>query len=253
MKFTLSVIFMLILSYQLEAQSLTFQQLISLYEKGDGQRIDESTAEKFFSFSSKNGGWIETGKIVLRNPSTVVLSYEIKNWGASIRAQSFNLQGKPISNILFENFTGDLSFWNERNCLHATDSLFIFRNTEQDWADEDERNLGSGFKKIQLEWVAFNEGFFAPPVYTHVNPKRKYYIGSSDFLTHEILEDYSSKELSIMRNEIFAGHGYIFRSDKWKEYFSKQEWYKPKYEDVTQWLSMIERHNIELLLKLEKS
>jgi hypothetical protein len=55
-----------------------------------------------------------------------------------------------------------------------------------------------------------------------------------------------------MRNEIFADHGYIFKTDKWKDHFSKQEWYSPRYENVNDSLSTIENYNIQLILELSK-
>ena len=231
---------------------MSFDELISFYESGEGRKIDEATAEKFFLFTSKGGGWIETGKIVLHNSSSIVLSYEVKSWGGSIRIQSFDTYGEPVGNIRFESYTGDLSFWNQRICLLASDSLFIFRNTEQEWEEEDERDVSAGFKKIQLEFVSFHQGVFIQPMFKYVNPKRRYHQASSDFLREDDLKEFSMEELSVMRNEIFAGYGYIFKSDKWKEYFSKQEWYTPRYENVNSWLTIIEKHNIDLILRLEK-
>ena len=37
-----------------------------------------------------------------------------------------------------------------------------------------------------------------------------------------------------MRNEIFARHGYIFKSNpEMIKYFNNQSWYTPQYYDVT--------------------
>jgi hypothetical protein len=55
-----------------------------------------------------------------------------------------------------------------------------------------------------------------------------------------------------MRNEIFAAHGYIFKSADLRDYFSKTKWYNPKFPDVTDKLTDIEKHNIQLILKYEK-
>lgn len=62
----------------------------------------------------------------------------------------------------------------------------------------------------------------------------------------------TSFELKIMRNEIFARHGYIFKTVDMKEYFNKQTWYSPKYEDVSSKLSTIEKKNIEFLKSNER-
>jgi hypothetical protein len=54
-----------------------------------------------------------------------------------------------------------------------------------------------------------------------------------------------------MRNEIFARHGYIFKTNDMKLYFESQAWYSPKYEDVTSFLTEIEKGNIELIKRYE--
>jgi len=62
----------------------------------------------------------------------------------------------------------------------------------------------------------------------------------------------SKEDLRLMRNEIYARHGYIFKSPDLKEYFSKYDWYKPRYENVEGQLSDIEKYNIELIKREEK-
>ena len=56
-----------------------------------------------------------------------------------------------------------------------------------------------------------------------------------------------------MRNEIYAGHGYIFKNKKLSEHFSQQKWYSPEKENVDDYLSDIEKANINLILKIEKN
>jgi hypothetical protein len=67
-------------------------------------------------------------------------------------------------------------------------------------------------------------------------------------LSNNDLSKYSKSELQLMRNEIFARYGYIFKSGgKMAEYFSKQSWYKPYHTNVDDFLTKIEKHNIELI------
>lgn len=63
----------------------------------------------------------------------------------------------------------------------------------------------------------------------------------------EDLENKSSRELRIMRNYIFARHGYIFKSDDLRQYFRQYDWYTPISRNVTKELSKIERDNIKLI------
>lgn len=58
-------------------------------------------------------------------------------------------------------------------------------------------------------------------------------------------------ELRIMRNYIFARHGYIFKSADLANYFSRYSWYNPRYSDVTPMLSEIEKQNVEFIKRNE--
>lgn len=63
----------------------------------------------------------------------------------------------------------------------------------------------------------------------------------------------SAAQLRIMRNAIFARHGYIFKSSDLEEYFSRYPWYRPRYSDVTDRLNEVERSNVAHLKKYEAS
>jgi hypothetical protein len=79
---------------------------------------------------------------------------------------------------------------------------------------------------------------------------RKYDIASYKLLEYDYLSGLSFEELDIMRNEIFADHGYIFKTQRWKDYFSDKCWYIPRYGDVTDKLTVVEKINIENILKV---
>ncbi|MDE5686547.1 MAG: YARHG domain-containing protein [Paramuribaculum sp.] len=72
-----------------------------------------------------------------------------------------------------------------------------------------------------------------------------------DYVTDEQLEDLSSSQLRILRNAIFAIHGYRFSSRDMADYFSRFDWYIPVSSDVTASLSTIEKKNIERIKKFE--
>ena len=54
-----------------------------------------------------------------------------------------------------------------------------------------------------------------------------------------------------MRNEIYARHGYIFKTSEMKAYFSQQVWYQGQYEEVVGQLTSIEQKNVELIKSYE--
>jgi hypothetical protein len=61
----------------------------------------------------------------------------------------------------------------------------------------------------------------------------------------------TSWDLKVMRNEIFARHGYIFKTQDMLDYFSQQTWYRPLYEDVQYMLTVVEKKNLEFIKSYE--
>ena len=68
---------------------------------------------------------------------------------------------------------------------------------------------------------------------------------SERVVTESDLVGLSSKDLKIMRNEIYARHGYIFKTADMKAYFSEQSWYSPISENVE--LSDLELKNVNFI------
>lgn len=72
---------------------------------------------------------------------------------------------------------------------------------------------------------------------------------SERLLSTSDLNGLNKTDLIIMRNEIFARHGYIFQTPEMKSYFATQSWYNGQYNDVTSMLTDIEKQNIDLIKK----
>ena len=72
---------------------------------------------------------------------------------------------------------------------------------------------------------------------------------STRYLTRAELSVYTPDELSYIRNEIFARHGYVFNMDKYANYFGCKSWYYPDYSYNGNYsvLNKVEVANIELL------
>jgi YARHG domain len=78
-----------------------------------------------------------------------------------------------------------------------------------------------------------------------------YLFASTLPLTNDILDFYSDDELKLIRNEIFARHGFIFTNPEMKKHFEKMPWYKPITETIPTDFSEIERLNIAAIKKTE--
>jgi hypothetical protein len=75
----------------------------------------------------------------------------------------------------------------------------------------------------------------------------RYPEASSRYLSQSDLAYKSCFDLKIMRNEVYARHGYIFRTPDMVDYFTRQGWYRPSAADVTNSLSGIEKRNAQLI------
>lgn len=83
----------------------------------------------------------------------------------------------------------------------------------------------------------------------------QYFIVDSDsrYLTETELSAYTDEELSFIRNEIFARYGYVFKKDKYANYFSEKSWYTPNstFQGNEEDFNDYEIKNIELIKSLE--
>lgn len=75
---------------------------------------------------------------------------------------------------------------------------------------------------------------------------------ASEKLTEEDLEDLSAKELTYARNEIYARHGRVFKSDELQDYFSSKDWYDKDEDFDDHDLGGVERDNAEFISQYQK-
>ncbi|WP_108868123.1 YARHG domain-containing protein [Aquimarina aquimarini] len=117
--------------------------------------------------------------------------------------------------------------------------------------------LNQGVKGLGSSYVEEEEGKIYRYVQFNPNtsiivPKGKYPEASFVKLSVDDLEQYTKSDLKIIRNEIYARNGYVFREGgTMNRYFLKQQWYKTveKREEIN--LSEIEEYNVNLILKIE--
>lgn len=66
------------------------------------------------------------------------------------------------------------------------------------------------------------------------------------------IEDVEKDMLPYYRNQLFAYHGYKFKSQKYTDYFSKFHWYKPQFDNVDDKLSEEEKGFADYIIALEE-
>ena len=129
---------------------------------------------------------------------------------------------------------------------------FNFPEYSYKWIQTDGKikPLNTNRKFAFTKFVKINQEYFKHTLYKENKEGITDYVpGKFNILT---FKHFSIEDLDIMRNEIFAEYGYRFKSDKLKQYFSKQLWYEPIFDNVDDQLSEIEKHNIEVILKVKQ-
>lgn len=76
---------------------------------------------------------------------------------------------------------------------------------------------------------------------------------SKDLLDKDFVSNLTKADIFILRNSIFARHGFAFRDKQLRIYFESFDWYMPVFGDVKDDLTEIEKKNIDLLLRYEKN
>ncbi|NUY79289.1 YARHG domain-containing protein [Flavobacterium sp. MAH-1] len=66
------------------------------------------------------------------------------------------------------------------------------------------------------------------------------------------LKNLKKTDLQLLRNTIYARHGYIFKNENQNRFFTRFDWYVPVSTDVEKDLTAVEKENIKLLVRFEK-
>lgn len=57
----------------------------------------------------------------------------------------------------------------------------------------------------------------------------------------------SNDDLCLLRNLIFAIHGYKFKQERFRNFFGAYDWYSPMYNDVSRSLNSVETYNVKFI------
>ena len=141
--------------------------------------------------------------------------------------------------------------------LESAESKFLRVNLATGAVDE-LTNLGFSVS------MACDPEFYVPPVLawnseTDDSELAEDYIEGSFLLpdsdvylySADELEIYDSETLALMRNEILARHGYVFKKAVYQEYFSAQSWYEENPDFSYDDLNAVEMENVETIKSLE--
>ena len=131
--------------------------------------------------------------------------------------------------------------------------LFVY-NPNQKLDEMQERYINWNKKKTTMldKSDTMDEDGYDSSYFTTTDEISKYN-ASVQKLTSKQISNMTKADLFILRNAIYARHGYSFKNQQLHAYFDKQPWYIPISTNVKQYLTEIEKANIELLLRYEKN
>lgn len=78
------------------------------------------------------------------------------------------------------------------------------------------------------------------------------YPTDSQHITYSELSALSKDEVALIRNEIYARHGYVFKTEPYKSYFNEMPWYIPNPNFNENMLTPIEKQNKDTIVQYEK-
>ena len=86
---------------------------------------------------------------------------------------------------------------------------------------------------------------------TFDDPDAFIFPSDSEMITEEYLDTLSKEQIDLIRNEIYARHGYIFQKEVYYNYFSGKTWYRPTEPDMdtaAEGFNSTERKNIDIIV-----
>lgn len=115
-----------------------------------------------------------------------------------------------------------------------------------DWSSEKVKSQLDTLEDGTVDTVSIN-GF-----YRSASDKVFKINASNTILKESDLKNLRKLDLQILRNTIFARHGFTFKKQTYKDFFNPIAWYIPVSDNVDKELTDLERDNIKLLLRFEK-
>ncbi len=207
-------------------------------EKYDSRNFSETKLsfkefEGVYHFGESEGEW---DLVLLANKDSIIVQLWEGYWSESptnwiTKVTTYNNTIIKGSKFTFGKYSGMIA--NHKG--KTTKALLLFCDP----------TIGKKYSKDSAEI-----GMYQTTLETYFD-YRKYSIVSRKIIDSTYLKGKTKLELKIMRNEIYAQYGLIFKTEELKKYFLKQDWYKPSRTSVENCLTTIEKGNIEIIKMYE--
>lgn len=117
--------------------------------------------------------------------------------------------------------------------------------------DKKENELNGMWTPFKKDAASAKEFALKKTNYVYQTDLGTYPESSSRVLEESEVENLLSEELQLMRNEIYARHGYSFKDKADRRYFDTIQWYIPMGIDIREKLTDVEVINIDLIYRYE--
>ena len=210
---------------------------------------------------------------VLKRISTTLMTFLVEVYESGINGRGYSNEAKKL--IVYNDKKESIKsihLWekstyytpcDEQSYRFIGDTLIEIRQTERDYDFKDNlydyeprysyyqitkdgqiNKLNSNRHFIYTKYALIDESYFYG-CFAKSFENESYDDGDNMWQSnHLTLED-----LDLMRNEIFAEYGLMFKSEKWFKYFLQKPWYTPRFDDVNGKLTPIDKANLKIILK----
>ena len=244
-------------------------ELRNFKTKVNGKEVDVILAEEKTTFKDLKTGKLTDAELIIKswflwgvefkqNDTTIVENWYTGSWGGSYASKSFEYlvgtggtwdstigDGKIVfdhSNLVSSAFVdgkGDSASLNPLNVASYRDStVYHFKNYRPN-------------KHLTL-FISFIS-FWDDPYHGRAEGSfEKIYqgpLGLKYFLKKKKEEGF---DLRLMRNEIYARHGYLFKDKKLQDYFESTSWYKVNKKFLFEDLNKYEIKTVNTIVEIEK-
>ena len=126
-------------------------------------------------------------------------------------------------------------------------------NNDENEKAEPENDAIQEEEEIETEGTFSDKGSTEEIDYTNEDIEKDAFLFPSDsvLITEEELEKLDGKTVELIKNEIYARHGYIFTNRALKKYFESFNWYESNEEYSPNLLNQTEKTNLKTIKKFQ--
>ncbi|MBF4493544.1 YARHG domain-containing protein [Flavobacterium sp. JLP] len=172
-----------------------------------------------------------------------VFDFEIKNDSLLIGTWVANNAKKEVTKRKFELYKKDFKY--DPNVMLPEDESYIdYENPKEQEVTSSEDEVEDSESKEDYTYVS--------TVYRAASESILTLNSSTKKLKESDLKNLKKIDLEILRNTIFARHGFSFKTKTVRQFFDSVEWYIPVSTNVDNQLTAVEKENIAILKRFEK-